>query len=465
MAVLEAEDVRLPLLGRTAESELERLYAKHAGEVRRYVQMVLRNRNDAEDVVQQTFLKALRALQQGVRPEKPRPWLVAIAHNECRMLFRQAARRPVEVELDTAGELAAGANDSVSAEAISEALGQLAPNQRAALVMRELDDRSYAEIAELLGVSESAVETLLFRARRALREQLESAGGCEDAQALLAAGSLDEVGRKRVRAHLRTCQACATLDRRRRGKLAAAGRKLAGLFPTPSWLSSLLGGGGAKAVVAIATAAVAATGAVEVAKPDSSQQHAKAAMVVVHHDAIHPSAAPAIASALAQLAPTKPTAAARTAVAGHGRLVARPAAPHAAAARGVPAPAVDDHLLPVDEPAAAPQPDAAPQPYAATPAARAAQPAAQAPAREAAPVVAKAPEPLPATTTSALPSVPLPTVGPPPVPSLPEPPSTSQLPPVPPAPAPAPPVPPVPPVQPPAIPGVQAPSPPSLTKP
>jgi RNA polymerase sigma factor (sigma-70 family) len=458
MAVLEAEEVRLPLLGRTAESELERLYAKHAGEVRRYVQMVLRNRNDAEDVVQQTFLKALRALQQGVRPEKPRPWLVAIAHNECRMLFRRAARRPVEVELDTAGELVAGANDSVSAEAIREALGQLAPNQRAALVMRELDDRSYAEIAELLGVSDSAVETLLFRARRALREQLESAGGCDDAQALLAAGSLDEVGRKRVRAHLRTCQACATLDRRRRGKLAAAGRKLAGLFPTPSWLSSLLGGGGAKAVVAIATAAVAATGAVEVAKPDSSKQPAKPAMVVVHHDAIH---AVPVASALARLAPAQPRVAAKAAVAGRLPAVAIPAAAaHRGAAQADPAPAIADHLLPVDEPGAAPQPDAA------VPAARPAQPAAQASDRESAPV-AKAPQPLPATTTSALPSVPVPTVETPSVPPLPEPP-TSQLPPVPPAPvpsAPVPTVPSVPPVQPPAIPGVQAPTPPSLTKP
>src|SRR5581483_4229940 len=111
-----------------------------------------------------------------------------------------------------------------------------------------------------------AVETLLFRARRALREQLEGASGCDEAHALIAAESLGDDDRRRLRAHTRTCRACATLERRRRGRLAAARRKLAGLLPAPSlpsWLSSLLGGGGAKAVAVVATAAVAATGAVE----------------------------------------------------------------------------------------------------------------------------------------------------------------------------------------------------------
>src|SRR4051812_43796895 len=109
MAVVAAEEGRLPSRTRAAESELERLYARHADEVRPYVQLVPPNRNDAEDIVQQTFLKALRALQQGVWPEKPRQWLVAIAHNECGMLFRQAARRPIEVDLDAAGDLSATA--------------------------------------------------------------------------------------------------------------------------------------------------------------------------------------------------------------------------------------------------------------------------------------------------------------------------------------------------------------------
>src|SRR4051795_10644469 len=84
MATAAAEQARLPRIGRNAEGELERLYARHAADVRRYVQLVMRNRNETEDVVQQTFLKALGALQRGAVPERPRQWLFAIAHNECR---------------------------------------------------------------------------------------------------------------------------------------------------------------------------------------------------------------------------------------------------------------------------------------------------------------------------------------------------------------------------------------------
>jgi RNA polymerase sigma factor (sigma-70 family) len=278
------EEGRLPHLGRNAELECERLFARHAEDVRRYVLMVLRNRSDADDVVQQTFLKALRALRSGVRPQRPRPWLIAIAHNECRMHFRRASRRPFEVDLELAAEAVAAEEGSESVEAVRDALDQLAPKQRSALVLRELEGRSYAEIAQLLELSESAVETLLFRARRALREQLETAGSCEDAQALLAAGELDELSRRRLRAHTRTCRPCATLERRRRGRLAAAGRRLAGLLPVPSWLPSLFAGGagGAKAVAVVAAAALATTGAVESSTSKAPPHAAKPARSVAH---------------------------------------------------------------------------------------------------------------------------------------------------------------------------------------
>ena len=65
-------------------------------------------------------------------------------------------------------------DDAPTGDDIRRALGHLAFNQRAALVMRELEGRSYAEIAEILDVSTSAVETLIFRARRALRGRARS---------------------------------------------------------------------------------------------------------------------------------------------------------------------------------------------------------------------------------------------------------------------------------------------------
>jgi RNA polymerase sigma factor (sigma-70 family) len=491
MASIAVDEGRSPLLARGADGELERLYAKHAAEVRRYVQLVLRNRNDVEDIVQQTYLKALRALQQGVRPEKPRQWLVAIAHNECRMLFRQASRRPLEVGFESAGELGSRAtDDGVSAEAIREALGHLAPNQRSALVMRELDDRSYAEIAQTLDVTEAAVETLLFRARRALREQLESAGDCDEAQGLIATDSLDDLARRRLRAHTRTCRACATLERRRRGKLAAASRKLAGLFPTPSWLPSLFGGGGIKAVAAIAAAAVAATGAAEAAKTVATRVGAQpgAERLVHRNGSAGAVVTPAIASSLTQLAPAKAQVAGATAeLVRHAAAAAKAAAPslQTDAKRGEASPAAQDRPLAVDANDAAPGVPAATSRSGARPAptttvappepadgTRAGRPGPQS-------------GPLPVSTlkpTSIVPTVtvpdlpPLPQVEPPappaasplpavpPLPSVPspaDPPSTSQLPPLP----AAPPAPPLPPVQAPAVPTVQTPTVPSLTKP
>ena len=127
-------------------------------------------------------MNAYRAYQRGERPKAPRNWLIAIAHNVCRQRFRQTARRPNEVALDEELAEAQPEQEGPSAEEIGRALGHLAFNQRAALVMRELEGRSYAEIAEILDTSVSAVETLLFRARRALREQLEESLTCVEAE-------------------------------------------------------------------------------------------------------------------------------------------------------------------------------------------------------------------------------------------------------------------------------------------
>src|SRR5262245_60676078 len=89
-----------PLLAQRSrqDRQFERIYTKHVGDVYRYALAVLRNPDDAEDVTQTTFMNAYRAFQRGDRPEVPKNWLIAIAHNVCRQRFRQASRRPNEVE-------------------------------------------------------------------------------------------------------------------------------------------------------------------------------------------------------------------------------------------------------------------------------------------------------------------------------------------------------------------------------
>src|ERR671934_1718191 len=138
-----------PILAQRSRTDraFERLYRGHLGDVYRYALAVMRNQPDAEDVTQTTFMNAYRAFQRGERPEKPQNWLIAIAHNVCRQRFRQSARRPTEVSFDEdIGDGIVGPDqdeEGLSAEDIRRALGHLAFNQRAALVMRELEGRSY----------------------------------------------------------------------------------------------------------------------------------------------------------------------------------------------------------------------------------------------------------------------------------------------------------------------------------
>jgi RNA polymerase sigma-70 factor, ECF subfamily len=231
-----------------AERSFEKLYQRHVHAVYRYSLAVLHNEADAEDVTQTTFLSAFRAFQRGERPYRPHNWLIKIAHNVCRQRFRDSSRRPQEVEFDESHAAATTYDDDdvPTAGDIRRALGFLAFNQRAALVMRELEGRSYAEIAQILDLSVGAVETLIFRARRALREQLEGGLTCEEAELTLS--RLDErrlssSERGALRAHLRECKDCAMLERRQRAQRAAL--KNLGAVPLPASLAGSFFGGGA----------------------------------------------------------------------------------------------------------------------------------------------------------------------------------------------------------------------------
>jgi len=241
-----------PLLAPRPRSDraFERLYQRHVGDVYRYALAVMRNPTDAEDVTQTTFLNAYRAyVEKGSRPDKPQNWLIAIAHNVCRQRFRQSARRPAEVSFEDDIADTVVDDETPTGDDIRRALGHLAFNQRAALVMRELEGRSYAEIADILEISTSAVETLIFRARRALREQLDGSFTCGEAEFAISRqldGRLPRQERGQLRAHLRECAECAGFARRQRAQRGAL--KTLALVPLPGSLTSFFGGGGSAAV-------------------------------------------------------------------------------------------------------------------------------------------------------------------------------------------------------------------------
>jgi RNA polymerase sigma factor (sigma-70 family) len=167
---------QLAVLRRSTDRAFEQLYSKHAREVYQYALALTANPADAEDVTQTTFLNAYRAFQKGERPQKPHNWLIAIAHNVCRMRWRSAGSRPSEVTLEEAPEPASRDDEQPNLDEVLTALAALSFNQRSALVMRELEGRSYQEIAGVLDLSVSAVEALLFRARRNLQVRRRGLG-------------------------------------------------------------------------------------------------------------------------------------------------------------------------------------------------------------------------------------------------------------------------------------------------
>jgi RNA polymerase sigma factor (sigma-70 family) len=163
---------------RWADDEAARLYAEYRPKIHRFCLGQLRSREDAEDAVQNTFLRVHTALRRGVVPEFEGPWLYKIAHNVC-LSRRLGATRRARVEsphdLGTLEEHTA-AREPPRDElfGLDEALAAMPPRLRTALLLREWQGLSYAEIARAMNASHSAVETLIFRARKHLAKALET---------------------------------------------------------------------------------------------------------------------------------------------------------------------------------------------------------------------------------------------------------------------------------------------------
>jgi RNA polymerase sigma-70 factor, ECF subfamily len=195
----------------------EQLYRLHSRSVYGFVHSRLGNADDAEDVTQTTFLNAYRSCLRGSYPQHPESWLIAIARNECRQRYRQQKRRPATERLEERTILVTAPDGEWTASDIQRALNALPEPSRRAIVMRELEGRSYAEIATELELTDSALQALLFRSRRQLREQFEETLSCAQAKrslALRAKGELGMAGRRALRAHLRSCPDCAARERR-----------------------------------------------------------------------------------------------------------------------------------------------------------------------------------------------------------------------------------------------------------
>jgi len=141
---------------------------------------------EARDIAQEAFLRVWTASGQWRPTARFSTWLFTIVANLCRNQLRTVGRRPILVAIDdqesavVAHEPRSGpgldpevlAKASQLAEQIQRALAELPENQRAALLLKGVHGHSYREIAEILGISESAVESLLVRARRTLAKNI-----------------------------------------------------------------------------------------------------------------------------------------------------------------------------------------------------------------------------------------------------------------------------------------------------
>jgi len=248
------------------------LYEQYANQIFRYCLHQLGSREEAEDAVQSTFLNAFRGIKRGIVPELESAWLFKIAHNVCLSRRRSAWRRgrvesatDFEVVEDLAPAPMRRADELIG---LQDVLEQMPEAQRRAILLREWQGLSYREIADELELSQAAVETLIFRARRSLASGLEQP---------------------------------PETTRRRASRALDLGNVAAGL-------KSLLFGGGAAAKVAATVAVVSATTVVATSPVQQHRRHAsvptpaakapaKRTAPRAKHVVAHPSAATAVATA------------------------------------------------------------------------------------------------------------------------------------------------------------------------
>ena len=163
------------------EGAFEELYARYRPRIASYVRGMVRDDGRAEDVTQEVFLSALRRLRETDSEINFKPWIYRIARNQAIDHHRRASRAE-EISMDADFGLRPSDHvrlvDAVDPDRaliarerldhLCGAFDELSDVQARVIVMRELEGRSYREIAEQLDITRPAVESALFRARRRL---------------------------------------------------------------------------------------------------------------------------------------------------------------------------------------------------------------------------------------------------------------------------------------------------------
>lgn len=251
------------------------IFRRYEMDLYRFCVGILGEPQDAQDAIQNTMLKVMRALPGERRDIQLKPWLYRIAHNEAIELRRR--QRPVEQlepgVADAALSVEERAEHSQQLQVLFRDMTDLPERQRAALVMRELNGLEFGEIGAALGTSPSAVRQALYEARRGLQQmELGRHMDCDAIARLLSDEEGRLRGRRDVRAHLRQCPDCRRFQR----EISDRKQTLAAISPLPAFIAAGLlksalaawgagsaSAGGAGAAAGLAGGAAASSGLVK----------------------------------------------------------------------------------------------------------------------------------------------------------------------------------------------------------
>jgi RNA polymerase sigma factor (sigma-70 family) len=169
-------------------AEFESLFLTHLDAAYNLARLLTRTEYDAEDVVQEAYLRALRAFAS-FRGEASRAWFLTIVRNTSFSWLRDNRLRADHAEYHEELHVSSGATPEAEslaperARAVERCVQELPADFREAIVLREMEELSYQEIAEITGVPRGTVMSRLSRGRARLAECLRNSGGFTDSSA------------------------------------------------------------------------------------------------------------------------------------------------------------------------------------------------------------------------------------------------------------------------------------------
>ena len=162
-------------------ASFEALVDEYERKLLRFAWRTLGDRQDAEDVVQDTLVKAWRSLDALSEPAAFGTWIYRMASNRCTDVLRRRTTRPADASdpedlghhVDGTASVERSVEARTALEHFTEVLQTLSSEQRVTWVLHQMEGLSYAEVAETLGISEGSVRGRIHRARTAIAEGME----------------------------------------------------------------------------------------------------------------------------------------------------------------------------------------------------------------------------------------------------------------------------------------------------